>query len=207
MSGWQELLRDLQVPEAPNEESQYDPLRTPSRQDYRQQAHFERQRNTPLGLAYKPQDATELSFDTRLAFELALRLEPAQEVFERYGVAPSDALALLDNPTFQKALRDYHQQITDEGVSFRMKARLQAEDLLRHSYQIAIDSEQPTAVRADLIKWTAKVADLEPRTDKASFGGSGFSLQIVFANNEVPTEPKVINPAGVPAAPLTIEGD
>ena len=70
----------------------------------------------------------------------------------------------------------------ENGLSFKAKARAQAEDLLAHSYDLATDPLCSAAVRADLIKWTAKVAGLEPTTkDTEKTGGGGLVLNISFA--------------------------
>jgi len=148
-----------------------------------------------LPSGYKPLSMGGMTFDPRLCFELALKLEPPAEIFERYGYDESGALDLAKNPVFQRALKVYADDIADNGVSFRMKARVAAEDLLTHAYEIATDPEAPSAVRADLIKWHAKVADYEPKQNVPQAGqGNGFQLQIVFSG-EAKKEP------------LTIEGE
>lgn len=144
-----------------------------------------------LPSGYKPMSIPGMSFDPRLAFELALRIDPPEEVFNRYGVDAEQAVTLLANPTFAKVLKAYADDVREHGLSFRNKARIQAEDLLVHSYEIATDAEQPASVRAELIKWTAKMADLEPKPKETAATGNGFNLQIVFSG-EAKTEPLTI---------------
>jgi hypothetical protein len=50
-----------------------------------------------------------------------------------------------------------------EGMSFRVKARLQSEALLETSWKMIHNQNTPSAVRADLIKHTHRVAGLEPK--------------------------------------------
>jgi len=134
----------------------------------------------PQGFSLTDQD--KAPFDLRLAWDLAMELDPPKDVFLRYGVEPEDAQELLLLPLFQDTLRRFKREIDENGHKFRAKAKVQAEDLLDHSYLMATDPEAPPAVRADLIKWTAKMGGLEPpakKDDGAS--GSGFNFQIVFS--------------------------
>lgn len=118
----------------------------------------------------------------RLAYELALRMEPAEEVFQRYGYDEAAALALMESPAFAGLLDRVAKDVQENGLSFKAKARAQAEDLLAHSYDLATDPLCSAAVRADLIKWTAKVAGLEPTSkDTEKTGGGGLTLNISFA--------------------------
>lgn len=132
-------------------------------------------------------DLTKGPFDPRLAWDLAMQMDPAGDVFRRYGVDEAGAADLLRMPLFVDTLRRFRREIEKNGTSFRAKARVMAEDLLAHSYLMATDAEAPPAVRADLIKWTAKMGDLEPATKKdEGGGGSGFQFQIVFSGNTAP---------------------
>jgi len=134
----------------------------------------------PHGFSIADQD--KAPFDLRLAWDLALQLDPAEDVFRRYGVEPDDAMALMALPLFQDTLRRFKREIEENGGRFRAKARIQAEELIDHSFLMATDPEAPPAVRADLIKWTAKMGGLEPpaKKDEGSTGG-GFNFQIVFS--------------------------
>jgi hypothetical protein len=148
---------------------------TLSRADERQQARL------PNG--YKPLSVAGMTFDPRLTFELALGLSASDKIFERYGYDQDSALALAKNPIFQAAYKAYVDDVKEHGITFRAKARIQAEDLLAHSYEIATDTQAPYAVRADMIKWTAKVADYEPKPNVADAPSNGFALQIVFSGD------------------------
>lgn len=128
--------------------------------------------------------STIVAWDPRLALELAMAgPDKAMEVFGRYKVDHAAAVELIQNPLFLKQLEQYKQELEASGMSFRMKARVLAEDLLPEAYVIAKDTMYPAAVRADMIQWMTKIADLEPvkanGKDVAQVGG--FSLQILFA--------------------------
>ena len=119
----------------------------------------------------------------RLACELALHMEEPSAVFERYGYTPDASQELMDSPAFTALLGRIGTEIRENGLSFRMKAKAISEDLLPHAYDIATDPLQSAAVRADLIKWAAKVAGNEPAPQKGveGTGGGGFNLSITFA--------------------------
>jgi hypothetical protein len=59
-----------------------------------------------------------------------------------------------------------------------MKARLQAEEMLKTSWRMVQDKETPANVRADLIKATVRWAGLEPKPSEG--GGGEAPFQIVF---------------------------
>lgn len=154
-----------------------------SRSEQRQQARL------PDG--YKPLQFPGMDFDPRLTFELALQLDPATEVFARHGYDEARAVKLAGNPVFQRALKAYVEDVKTHGVTFKQKARVMAEDLLTHAYEIATDAEAPSSTRADLIKWTAKVAGYEPKSNEDVAQGNGFALQIVFSG-EAKKEPMLV---------------
>lgn len=118
----------------------------------------------------------------RLALELALHVEDAEAIFAEHHYTPEQAAELLESPAFSNLLARTVEQVRTEGLSFRHKARAIAEDLLPHMYEIATDPYASAAVRADIAKWTAKVAGLEPKDkDEGKGVGGGLTLSITFA--------------------------
>lgn len=136
-----------------------------------------------LPAGYKPTTAAELTFDPRIAYEVALGVDQPERVIAKYGLDADAAAALMLNQVFALTVAKYKEEVLASGVSFKLKAKIQAEDLLSHSYLIATDPEAPMAVRADLIKWTTRVAGLEPKEDKGAGPQGGFTLNISFAGD------------------------
>lgn len=136
-----------------------------------------------LPAGYKPTSGAELTFDPRIAYEIALGVDRPEAIFEKYGLSELSAEKLVLSPAFTATVAKYQEEVLASGVSFKLKAKIQAEDLLTHSYLIATDPEAPMSVRADLIKWTARVAGLEPKEEKGSGAGGGFTLNISFAGD------------------------
>ena len=118
----------------------------------------------------------------RLACELALQMEEPGVIFERYGLDESQAIALMESPGFAATLARIGKEVKESGLSFKMKVRAQAEELLGHSFEIATDPLAPTSERVKLIQWTARVAGYEPKEGKEEGrAGGGLNLTIQFA--------------------------
>jgi hypothetical protein len=122
----------------------------------------------------------------RLAYEVAAELEPLPAIFERYGYTQDQALALGDDAEFKAHYEHAVAELRDNAGSFRVKCRTMAEMLLENSFEMATDPECPASVRADLIKWTAKMAELEPKNgkDDVKGGGAGLTIAITFAGGQ-----------------------
>lgn len=131
----------------------------------------------------------------RLAFDVALTLEGSgkiPEVLEEHNVTLTDLKVFNEDPVFLRRVGDYRQEIREKGLSFRLKARMQAEELLTTSWTIIHDAAVSPAVKADLIKSTVKWADLEPRGAASVDVGGGVRITINL---------------GEAATPKTIDGD
>ena len=143
-------------------------------------------------------------FDPRLAYELALKIDDPATVFERYGIEQDEALRLMGLTAFRDAILKFDAEIKEHGIGFRSKARVIAEELLEHGHDIATDASQSGAVRADLIKWFAKVGDLEPAPKKNDGGDAAarYQFQIIFSGSQ-PAQTMTIEKH----QPVTIEGE
>jgi len=113
----------------------------------------------------------------RLAFDVALMLEGSgeslQEVVARHKIAATDILEFNKDPVFLKKVEHYQTEIKEKGLTFRLKARAQAEELLTTSYMLIHDPGVSPAVKADLIKSTVKWAGLEPKGDVQTDNNAG----------------------------------
>ena len=119
----------------------------------------------------------------RLAFDMALLLEKSgetlDEVIDRHKITPSEMLVFNEDPIFRKKVEVYRDDIREKGVTFRLKARAQAEELLMTSWQLIHSPEVSPAVKADLIKSTVKWGDLEPQTSSQDVeAGGGVKITI-----------------------------
>jgi len=123
----------------------------------------------------------------RLAFDVALTLEgsgdPLTEVMARHSIKPDDILAFNADPVFLKKVDHYRVEIRDKGMTFKLKARAQAEELLTTSWLLIHDPGVSAAVKADLIKSTVKWAGLEPKGDQPIEMGGGVKITINLGNS------------------------
>lgn len=116
-------------------------------------------------------------WNDRLAFDVALTLEGSgetlQEIMGRHSITANDILVYNADPIFLKKVEHYRNEVRDKGLTFKLKARAQAEELLTTSWLLIHDPAVSPAVKADLIKSTVKWAGLEPKDTAATDGGAG----------------------------------
>jgi hypothetical protein len=122
-------------------------------------------------------DPALLGFPSTLPIELAMGEYPRNDILAAYGIGPQEWDVLRFSPAFRKAVRDATDMLKKDGMSFRLKARMQSEALLETSWNIIHSPHTPSAVKADLIKHTHRVAGLEPKGDGV-LGQGGTALQI-----------------------------
>lgn len=131
-------------------------------------------------------DPATLGFPPTLPVELALHEQPVKEICESYGITRDEWLVLRESPLLIQAVQDAVDMLKIEGMSFKLKARLQAEELLKSSWKLIHDATTgvgavPAAVKADLIKFTIRAAGLDAsgvRGDGSSPTGGVTALQI-----------------------------
>ena len=116
-------------------------------------------------------------WNDRLAFDVALTLEGSgetlQEVITRHNISANDILTFNADPVFLKKVEGYRTEVREKGLTFKLKARAQAEELLTTSWLLIHDPAVSPAVKADLIKSTVKWAGLEPKNDMSVDNGTG----------------------------------
>lgn len=137
---------------------------------------------------FAPVDYTRWS--DRLCFDIALRLEGSGEdlpdILSRHSVSASDLAAFSKDPVFDKKVRHYRDEIREKGITFRLKARAQAEELLTTSWSLIHHPDVSAAVKADLIKSTVKWAGLEVKGDGPAENAGGVSITINLGGEAVP---------------------
>jgi hypothetical protein len=111
----------------------------------------------------------------RLAFDIALTLEGSgetlQEIIGRHNITTNDILVFNSDPIFLKKVEHYRGEVREKGLTFKLKARAQAEELLTTSWLLIHDPVVSPAVKADLIKSTVKWAGLEPKNETTTESG------------------------------------
>lgn len=124
-------------------------------------------------------------WDDRFAQDLAMTLEGSgskmPDLLKEYDLTEDDLISFGAEPLFEQRVMHWRNQLQTEGFTFRLKAKAQAEELLDTSYTIIHDRDVSPAVKADLIKWTAKMAGYEPTKD-TGMGESGVKINIFMGD-------------------------
>ena len=139
----------------------------------------------------------------RICLELALYLEGSgdtvADILQRNQLVPEQLNTLLVNPIFRAELTKQREEIREKGLTFRVKARTMAEELLKTTWDLTQDTSSSAAVRADLIKAVVEWGDLKPRNkDGASPDSGGVRIMINLGGNDqksidvTPSPPLVI---------------
>lgn len=131
-----------------------------------------------LVAAVRPFDPAELGFPPMLPFELAMRVAPVPEICAAYGIDKAGLCKLIEDPLFVQAYNTAREMLQKDGMSFRIKARMQAEELLKKSWALIHSDSTPTPVKADLIKSTIRWAGYEPKGDGPGGVGNAFQINI-----------------------------
>lgn len=123
-------------------------------------------------------DPAGMGWPPTLPLEVAMKEMPLKDICASYGISKEDWIKLKDNPSFVAEVAGYIDMLKKEGVSFKLKAKLQAEELLKSSWKLIHDrtGDVPAQVKADLIKSTMRWAGYDAK--EGAGGQTGTSLQI-----------------------------
>jgi hypothetical protein len=120
----------------------------------------------------------------KLALDLALVIESGlgtvEDLLESNRIDHQDLADFSQDKQFLKTVEGYKDDIREKGLAFKLKARVQAEELLRTSYLLTQDPDVPASVKADLIKATVKWAGYDTPPQVAPTASGGVSIQINF---------------------------
>jgi len=138
---------------------------------------------TPLA----PTDPARIGYPPTFPIELALRTSSTRMICEAYGISSEEWDRIRYEPLFLADLERAVELVKKEGMSFVLKAKLQAEELLKTSWRTIHDKDTPPNVKADLIKATMRWALYDnPKVAAVEGGGGnsvpGFAIQINFRN-------------------------
>lgn len=110
--------------------------------------------------------------------EVGARL-PLQELLSQEGIDERELQRYLGDAVFQKRVKQLSTELRANGVSFQLKARLQAEELLKKQWMIVHDPDTPPAVAVRAIENTVRWAGLDVAQQGGALEGkAGFSITI-----------------------------
>lgn len=119
----------------------------------------------------------DLGFPPMLPVELALKIAAPADICGHYGITREQFAAIIAHPVFIKQYQEAVEALKVDGMSFKLKARMQAEGFLSTSYAMVTNPATSDAVRADLIKNTVRWAGYDAKAAEVGQGNS-FNIQI-----------------------------
>ena len=128
--------------------------------------------------------------------DIALALEGSgetlPEIMTRHPITKSDLGDYNQDSMFLKKVDHLRDEVREKGMTFRLKAKAQAEELLTTSWTLIHSPDVSATVKADLIKSTVKWGNLEPTKDTVEVGsGGGVTIQINLPSQELPQTPLI----------------
>jgi hypothetical protein len=129
-------------------------------------------------LAVRPDDPAYLGFPPMLPIELALHSAPVREICEAYSITKEEFTELASDPLFIRAYAAAKEELQKDGMSFRLKAKVQAEELLKKSWALIHSESTPSNIKADLIKATVRWAGYDAKEGGPAGIGNAFQINI-----------------------------
>jgi hypothetical protein len=117
-----------------------------------------------------------------LPIEIALQTGPIEKLVEAYKISPKDWEVLSCNPDFIAEVEAQREALKTDGMSFKMKARLQAEEMLKTSWRLVHDPDTPAPQKADLIKTTFRVAGYDSKEGIGVGNAVGLSINLILGD-------------------------
>lgn len=125
-------------------------------------------------------DPAKLGWPHTLPIEVALRTATIPEICKDYNISREEWNTLRLHPGFIAEVAGCMEALKKEGVSFSMKAKLQAEELLKTSWRIIHDKTSPAQVKADLIKSTMRWAGYDAKDNASAGQANNLQINIVL---------------------------
>ena len=129
----------------------------------------------------RPENPAEIgTYPPTLPIEIALKVAPIKDICEAYGLTHEQWAELRLNPVFQRDLAAAVELVKKDGMSVKLKAGLQAEEMLKTSWSMVHDTSglTPASVRADLLKFTFRVAGMVEPPQANAANTPALNIQI-----------------------------
>ena len=142
----------------------------------------------------RPENPANVGYPATLPLEIAMRTSTPKEICKAYGISRNEWDVIRHDKVFKTELSRAQEMLSKEGVSFKIKAKMQSDELLKTSWKLIHDHMVPPNVRADLIKATVRWAGYDTPAAAGSDAGNGFSISINFngAGRNAPIQPDAL---------------
>jgi hypothetical protein len=121
-------------------------------------------------------------WDPRLVVDLALAIDPLEEILQRFTLTEAHYERLLTIPAFRRDLALTMRELRENGVTFSKKAAVQAEAYLLDLDEMVQDRSIAASTRLDAIKSVVAWGKLDPKNDKAT-GDVNQGVQVNLSIN------------------------
>ncbi len=127
----------------------------------------------------------DLGYPLSLPLEVAMGDKPVREIFEDYGLSRDDYDRLRRDPIFVMDVQRFREELKKDGMSFRLKAKMQADYMLRKAWIMIDEPATPATVKADLLKSVVRWAGYEQKAgvDPSQIaGGPAFQINFIMSD-------------------------
>ena len=101
---------------------------------------------------------------------------------------------LLSNEYIQRQVESKRAELKSQGIVFKTKALMAAEDILEDVYIEAKAQDTPLPQKLDALKFFAKAAGVDQVASASGAAGAGFNITINLGDKTVTlSEEKVVN--------------
>jgi len=125
----------------------------------------------------------------RLAFDVAMG-EGQEKLLQLYALTADQLDNLFHYQPFRREVANHQRELRDNGVTFKAKARLQAEEYLLELHGIVHSPDTPPSVRLDAIKSVVKWGGLEPAPQPSASQNQQTNQTTRFEIAWLPSQPQ-----------------
>ncbi len=140
----------------------------------------------------RPSNPSRIGYPATLPVEVALRTSSIKNICEAYGIDREMWEEICRDKVFLDDLAKAKEMIAKDGMSFKLKAKLQSDELLNTSWHLIHHPMTPPNVKADLIKSTVRWSGYDTPTALAGDGGSAFQININFSEPRSANREKLV---------------
>lgn len=125
-------------------------------------------------------------YPQNFCMELALGLEDEEVLCIRYDLTPYEYECLKENHAFQKDLASWRSRMAEDGLSFKLKARVQAESYLQEIDSIITSIDTSAETKLNAITRCVEWAGLGPKQQDGKNSGTSVTINITRFSEDSP---------------------
>lgn len=132
--------------------------------------------DSELDIGFTPK--TDTSIPPEMTRAIAMGMEDPAAIAARYGYTGARWEKLQSWQPFLLTVANLRADFEKSGVTFRLKAAMKADELADQVFVHAMSHETSLTQKMATLQYFAKMGDLEPKVDKTTTVGEGFSISI-----------------------------